>query len=258
MQPLKGRKSLRVGSETAKLKEHAARRAVDFVQSGMIVGLGHGSTALYAVTRIAELIRSGVLQNIRCVPCSRQVFENARTLGIPLTTLNKNPVIDLTIDGADEVDGHLNLIKGGGGALLREKIVAQASLCEIIIVDESKMSEVLGTRCAIPIEVVPFGWQSHIFFLEKIGAKVKPRRNRDEKLFRTDQGNVILDANFGPISDTAKLAADLQSRAGLVEHGLFIRLATDVIVAGKDGVRHLERDRSDKPAKENSEYDERR
>ncbi|MGA2331095.1 MAG: ribose-5-phosphate isomerase RpiA [Syntrophales bacterium] len=231
----------RVGSETSKLKEQAAHRAVEFVQSGMIVGLGHGSTALYAVKRIAELIHSGVLRNIRGVPCSRKVFEDARKLGIPLTTLNRNSVIDLAIDGADEVDGHLNLIKGGGGALLREKIVAQASLCEIIIVDEAKMSPVIGTRCAVPIEVAAFGWKSHIFPLEKLGAEVKPRRNSDGKLFKTDQGNIILDANFGPISDPAKLAADLKARAGFIEHGLFIGIATDVIVAGKGGLRHLER-----------------
>lgn len=231
-----------MGSDTSRLKEQAARRAVEFVQSGMIVGLGHGSTAFFAVKRIAYLIRSGALQNIRGVPCSRKVFEDARRLGIHLTTLNRHSVIDLTIDGADEVDEHLNLIKGGGGALLREKIVAQASLCEIIIVDESKMSPVLGTRCAVPIEVAPFGWQSHIFFLEKLGAEVKPRRNSDEKLFKSDQGNIILDAKFGPISDPAKLAADLKARAGVLEHGLFIRIATDVIVAGKGGLRHLERD----------------
>ena len=231
-----------MGSDTSKLKELAAHRAVEFVQSGMIVGLGHGSTALFAVRSIAELIRSGALQNIRGVPCSRKVFEDARKLGIPITTLNRNSVIDLTIDGADEVDNHLNLIKGGGGALLREKIVAQASLCEIIIVDESKMSPVLGMRCAVPIEVAPFGWQSHIFPLEKLGAKVKPRRKNDATLFKTDQGNIILDADFGPISDPAKLAADLKARAGVVEHGLFIRIATDVIVAGKGGLRHIERD----------------
>ncbi len=231
-----------MGSNTAKLKEQAARRAVEFVQSGMIVGLGHGSTAFFAVKRIAELVRSGKLRDIRGVPCSRKVHDDARRLGITLTTLNRHPVIDLTIDGADEVDGHLNLIKGGGGALLREKIVAQASLCEIIIVDESKMSPILGTRCAVPIEVAPFGWQSHIFFLEKLGAEVKPRRYSDEKLFKTDQGNIILDANFGPIGDPSKLAADLKARAGVIEHGLFIRVATDVIVAGKGGLRHLERD----------------
>jgi ribose 5-phosphate isomerase A len=231
-----------VGTNTAKLKEQAASRAVEFVQSAMIVGLGHGSTAFFAIKRIAELVRAGKLQDIRCVPCSRQVHDDARRLGIPLTTLNRRPVIDVTIDGADEVDRHLNLIKGGGGALLREKIVAQASLCEIIIVDESKISPVLGSRCAVPIEVAPFGWQSHIFFLEKLGAKVKPRRERDEKLFKTDQGNIILDADFGPIKDPAKLAAALKTRAGVLEHGLFIRIATYVIVAGKGGLRQLERD----------------
>ena len=231
-----------MGSDTAKLKEQAAHRAVEFVQSGMIVGLGHGSTAFFAVKRIAQLIRSGKLQNIRGVPCSRKVFEDARKLGIPITTLNRDSVIDLTIDGADEVDEHLNLIKGGGGALLREKIVAQASLCEIIIVDESKVSPTLGTKCAVPIEVAPFGWKAHIFPLEKLGAIVKPRKESNGKLFKTDQGNIILDANFGPISDPAKLAADLKARAGVVEHGLFIRIATDVIVAGKGGLRHLERD----------------
>lgn len=239
-----------MGSETSKLKEQAAHRAVEFVQSGMIVGLGHGSTALYAVKIIAKLIRSGALRNIRGVPCSRKVFKDARNLGIPLTTLNRTSVIDLTIDGADEVDGHLNLIKGGGGALLREKIVAQASLCEIIIVDESKVSPALGTKCAVPIEVVPFGWKTHIFPLEKLGAVVKPRKERGGKLFKTDQGNIILDADFGPISDPAKLAADLKASAGIVEHGLFIGIAADVIIAGKAGLRHLERDWSGNARKE--------
>lgn len=231
-----------MGSDCARLKEQAARRAVEFVQSGMIVGLGHGSTALFAIRQIARLIRAGTLQGIRGIPCSRKVFEEAKKLGIPLTTLNRHPVIDLTIDGADEVDKHLNLIKGGGGALLKEKIVAQASLCEIIIVDETKMSTVLGTRCAVPIEVASFGWQSHIFPLEKLGAEVKVRSRKDGTLFKTDQGNLILDADFGPISDPARLAAQLKTRAGILEHGLFIRIATDLIVAGKRGVRHLVRE----------------
>ena len=222
-----------------KLKEQAARRAVEFVKSGMTVGLGHGSTAFFAVKRIAELIRSGELQGLSAVPCSRKVFEDAKKLGIPLVTLNRRPVIDLTIDGADEVDERLNLIKGGGGALLREKIVAQASLREIIIVDESKMSPALGARCAVPIEAALFGWQTHIPFLEGLGAEVKVRRKNDGRLFKTDQGNIILDANFGPISDPARLAADLEGRSGIVEHGLFIGIATDVIVAGEDGLHHL-------------------
>ncbi len=228
-----------MASDTSKLKKRAACRAVEFVKSGMTVGLGHGSTAFFAVKRIAELIHSGSLQKIRGVPCSRVVYEEAKKMGIPLTTLNRNPVIDLTIDGADEVDKRLNLIKGGGGALLREKIVAQASLREIIVVDESKMSPMLGTHSAVPIEVAPFGWQVHIPFLEKLGSEVKVRREIDGTLFKTDQGNIILDANFGPIKNPAQLAADLKGHAGIVEHGLFIGIATDVIVAGKGGLRHL-------------------
>ncbi len=231
-----------MASTTSKLKKQAAHRAVKFVKSGMTVGFGHGSTAFFAVKRIAELIHSGTLQKIRCVPCSWIVYEEARKLGIPLTTLNRNPVIDLTIDGADEVDKRLNLIKGGGGALLKEKIVAQASLREIIIVDESKMSPMLGMLSAVPIEVAPFGWQAHIPFLEKLGSKVKVRREIDGTLFKTDQGNIILDANFGPIINPAQLAADLKGRAGIVEHGLFLGIATDVIVAGEGGLRHLVRE----------------
>jgi ribose 5-phosphate isomerase A len=233
-----------VATNTSKLKKQAARRAVGFVKSGMTVGLGHGSTAFFAVKRIAELILSGKLQKIRCVPCSWIVHEEARKLGIPLTTLNRNPVVDLTIDGADEVDKRLNLIKGGGGALLREKIVAQASLREIIIVDESKMSPMLGTQCAVPVEVAPFGWQAHIPFLEKLGSKVKVRKEIDGTFFKTDQGNIILDANFGPIINPSQLAADLKGRAGIIEHGLFIGIATDVIVAGEEGLRHLVRDKN--------------
>lgn len=229
-------------TDISKLKKQAARRAVEFVKSGMTVGLGHGSTAFFAVLRLAELIRSGTLKKIRGVPCSRKVYEEAKKLGITITTLNRNPVIDLTIDGADEVDKRLNLIKGGGGALLKEKIVAQASLREIIIVDDSKMSPMLGTRCAVPIEVVPFGWQTHIPFLEKLGSKVKVRREIDGTLFKTDQDNIILDANFGPIRNPERLAADLKGRAGIVEHGLFIGIATDVIVAGEGGLRHLVRE----------------
>ena len=229
-------------TDASKLKKRAAHEAVKFVKSGMTVGLGHGSTAFFAVLRLADMIRSGKLKKMCCVPCSGKVQEEARKLGIPLTTLNRNPVIDLTIDGADEADKRLNLIKGGGGALLREKIVAQASLREIIIVDESKMSPMLGTLCAVPIEVAPFGWQAHIPFLEKLGSKVKVRRKIDGSLFKTDQGNIILDANFGPIMNPEQLAASLKGRAGIVEHGLFIGVATDVIVAGKEGLRHLVRE----------------
>jgi ribose 5-phosphate isomerase A len=231
-----------VDSDIALLKQRAAERAVEFVESGMVVGLGHGSTAIFAVRRIARLLRDGQLQGILGVPCSRQVEEEARTLGIPLTTLDEHPSVDLTIDGADEVSADLNLIKGGGGALLREKIVAQASRREIIVVDESKLSPALGTHWPVPVAVVPFGWRGQAAYLESLGARPVLRRGSDGTPFKTDQGNLILDCHFGPISDPAQLAARLNERAGIVAHGLFLGLATDVIVAGEEGVRHLRRD----------------
>ena len=226
---------------TQELKQQAAERAVEFVKSGMVVGLGHGSTAIFAVQHIAQLLQSDRLRNILGVVCSLQVEDEARQLGIPLTTLEEHPIIDVTIDGADEVDPNLDLIKGGGGALLREKIVAQASRREIIVVDESKFSPALGTRWAVPVEVVAFGWRTQVSYLESMGARVSVRQDRNGKRFLTDQGNQILDCKFGPLSNPPQLAAKLNTRAGIVEHGLFIGLATDVIVANAKGVRHLKR-----------------
>ena len=228
--------------DITQLKQKAAEHAVEFVESGMIVGLGHGSTAIFAVRRIAQLVRESQLQDILGVPCSRQVEEEARRLGIPLTTLDEHPIVDLTIDGADEVDPHLNVIKGGGGALLREKIVAQASRREIIVVDESKLSPALGTRWPVPVEVAPFGWRSQVAYLESLGAQPVLRRDSDGTPFKTDQGNLILDCHFGPIQDPVQLAARMSERAGIVEHGLFLGLATDVIAASSQGIRHLKRD----------------
>jgi len=231
-----------VNETTQELKKQAAERAVEFVKSGMVVGLGHGSTAVFAVQHIAQLLQSDRLRNILGVACSLQVEDEARQLGIPLTTLDEHPVIDVTIDGADEVDPNLDLIKGGGGALLREKMVAQASHREIIVVDETKLSPALGTRWPVPVEVVPFGWRSQVLFLESMGARVRVRQVSDGKRFVTDQGNLILDCNFGPLSETAQVAATLKGRAGIVEHGLFLGLATDVFVSNARGVRHLKRD----------------
>jgi ribose 5-phosphate isomerase A len=219
-------------------KRMAAERAVEFVKSGMIVGLGHGSTAMFAIRAIAERVTRGDLKNIYGICCSREMEKEARELGIPLITLDEHPAIDLTIDGADEVDSNLNCIKGGGGALLREKMVAQASRREIIVVDESKMSPQIGTNWPLPIEVVPFGWQSHIPFLKKMGAEAGIRINEQGMIVITDQDNYILDAKFGPIYEPDELALSLSQRAGIVEHGLFLGLATDVIVAGKGGVTH--------------------
>jgi ribose 5-phosphate isomerase A len=154
-------------------------------------------------------------------------------------TLDPPDMVDLTIDGADEVDPELNVIKGGGGALLHEKIVAQASRREVIIVDESKLSPALGTHWALPVEVIPFGWQSQRRVLESLGARITVRQPPDGTPFRTDRGNLMLDCAFGPIQQPMELAATLDARTGIVEHGLFLGLAAEVIVAGADGVRHL-------------------
>lgn len=230
-----------MNSEVTRHKQSAAWRAVEFIEPGMVVGLGAGSTAVWAVRRIAERLQAGELYDVVGIPASLEIEAEARRLSIPLTDLNENPVIDLTIDGADEVDSNLNLIKGGGGALLREKIVAQATRREIIVVDESKLSDVLGTAWAVPIEVIPFGWRSQYDYLVSLGAEVTLRRQADETLYHTDQHNLIMDCNFGPINDCHALAQAIKRRAGIVEHGLFLGLATDVIVAGSDGIRHLTR-----------------
>jgi ribose 5-phosphate isomerase A len=224
--------------ELAREKQQAADSAVAYVQSGMVVGLGAGSTAILATRRIGQLLREGRLRDIVGVPCSSAIEAEARALGIPIT-LDPPDMVDLTIDGADEVDPELNLIKGGGGALLHEKVVAQASLREVIIVDETKLSPALGTHWALPVEVIPFGWHSQRRFLESLGARVTVRQQRDGTPFRTDQGNLIFDCAFGPIQQPMELAAKLDARTGIVEHGLFLGLATEVIVAGADGVRHL-------------------
>lgn len=231
-----------MNSEIDDFKKQAAQRAAEQVGSGMVVGLGHGSTAMYAVERIAQLIREEQLHDVVGVPCSMEVEAAARELGIPMTTLERHPGIDLTIDGADEVSPELDLIKGGGGALLREKIVAQASAREIIVVDESKLSPALGTKRSVPIEVVPFGWRAEADFLSALAGGFALRRVDDGSRFETDQGNYILDCNFGPIEDPRTLAARLNERAGIVEHGMFLGLASEVIVAGPEGIRHLSAD----------------
>jgi ribose 5-phosphate isomerase A len=230
-----------VEQDLRQYKQQAAEEAVTFIESGMVVGLGHGSTAIFAMRRIAEFLKNGQLKAILGVPCSHLVEQEARQLGIPLTTLEEHPIIDVTIDGADEVDPQLDLIKGAGGALLREKIVAQASRREIIVIDESKMVPKLGTHKALPVEVCSFGWRTQAEYLQSLGARVEVRTRGDGSFFPTDQGNLILDCAFGPINQPAALAALLSARAGIVGHGLFLGLAADVICAGAGGVRHLRR-----------------
>ncbi|MEP7342677.1 MAG: ribose-5-phosphate isomerase RpiA [Acidobacteriota bacterium] len=225
--------------EQVRQKQLAAERAVEHVQSGMVVGLGTGSTAIFATRRIAQLLSTGQLKNITGIATSRATGAEAQRLSIPLLTDDLPNQVDITIDGADEIDPQLNLIKGGGGALLREKIVAQASHRVIIVADESKLSQNLGTRFKLPVEVLQFGWRSQSRYLESLGAKVEVRQKADGSQFMTDSGNLILDCNFGPIADPLQLASYLNQRAGIVEHGLFLNIATEAIIAGPAGIRHL-------------------
>jgi ribose 5-phosphate isomerase A len=225
-------------SDRDELKQAAGERAADFVESGMVVGLGTGSTAVFAIRRIGARVQSGEVQNILGIPTSRASGELAVEVGITLTTLAEHPVIDLTIDGADEVDPELNLVKGGGGALLHEKIVAQASLREIIVVDGVKLSPRLGSQHALPVEIVQFAWRVEEEYLTDLGAEVDVRRGEDNDVYVTEEGNWILDCTFPPIEDPERLSARLARRAGVVEHGLFLGLATDLIVASDEGVEH--------------------
>ncbi|GHG62796.1 ribose-5-phosphate isomerase RpiA [Comamonas sp. JC664] len=230
------------GALDARYKRAAAEWAVDrCVHPGMVVGLGTGSTAAFAVQRLAALRAQGQLLDVVGVPTSRATESLARSLGVPVSTLEEHPSLDVTIDGADEVAPDLSLIKGGGGALLREKIVAQASHRVVIVVDAHKLSPVLGTRWHVPVEVLPFGWRSQQRYLESLGARVTVRPGADGAPFLTDQGNLILDCAFGPIDAPVPLALRLGARAGLVEHGLFLGIATDVVVAGPNGVEHRAR-----------------
>lgn len=217
------------------LKRLAAEQAVELIEPGMVVGLGVGTTAIHAVRKIAALLREGRLEGVIGVPCAAKVEAEARRLGIPLTRLDDVAQVDLTIDGADEVDPLLNLIKGGGGALLREKIVAQSSRREVIVVDAGKLVPQLGSNYALPVEVVEFGWGTTARWIGGLGAEVRLRHTPEGAPYRTDQGNLILDCAFGPIADPVALAATLAARAGIVEHGLFIGLATDLVVAHADG-----------------------
>jgi ribose 5-phosphate isomerase A len=220
-------------------RRRAAQEAVKQVQTGMIIGLGTGSTVLWALERLAECLESGVIKEVYGVPSSSDTAEKSVRLGIPLTELDSHPELDLTIDGADEIDPCLNLIKGGGGALLREKVLAQASRRNVIVVDESKLSPYLGCRHTLPIEVTAFAVRSIEGYLLSLGAKVHKRRSRTGNLFLTDQKNLILDIDVGPILDPASLAAKLEGRAGIVAHGLFLNLADEVIVGKDNRVQHL-------------------
>lgn len=218
--------------ERTQAKRAVGHAAADrYVRSGMRIGLGTGSTATWAIRRVGELIANGTLQDIEAVPTSDASAAEAQRCGITLTDLNAQPRLDLTIDGADEVSPTLDLIKGGGGAHLREKVVAQASDRLIIVVDEAKLVPALGTTFALPVEVVVMAERPECDYLESLGASVTRRTTQQLEPFVTDEGNHILDATFGPIADPHHLARRLEQRAGVVEHGLFLDMAEVVLVA---------------------------
>lgn len=212
-------------------KQAAARAAVQLVEPGNIVGLGSGSTSAFAIRLLAERVHEGL--NIRGIPTSLQTQHLAEQLGIPLTTLDEHPVIDIDIDGADEIDSQLNLIKGGGGAFLREKIVASVSKRFVVIGDAAKQVTRLG-KFPLPVEVVPFAQSLIKPQIEALGASVVLRQHAYGNPYVTDEGHHILDCMFGEISDPPALAQKLCNMPGVVEHGLFIGMAETALI-GKDG-----------------------
>ncbi len=226
------------------LKRQAAAQALEHVRDGMKLGLGTGSTAKHFVELLGERVKAGL--SVVGVPTSEATRADAVRCGVPLTTLDEIDRLDLTVDGADEVDAALNLIKGGGGALLREKIVAAASDRMIVIADETKWVETLG-RFPLPIEVIPFGLAAtrralgRAFAESGVSGQMVVRNGKDGHVFVTDSGHWIVDAHLGRIGDAPRLAGLLAAIPGVVEHGLFIGLASTVMLAGAQGIRVVER-----------------
>ncbi|KAL6989804.1 putative ribose-5-phosphate isomerase 3, chloroplastic [Sarracenia purpurea var. burkii] len=223
------------------LKKIAADKAVEYVRSGMVLGLGTGSTAAFVVAKLGELLKSGQLKDIVGVPTSKRTQEQAASLGIPLSVLDDHPKLDLAIDGADEVDPNLDLVKGRGGALLREKMVEAASDKFVVVVDETKLVSGLGgSGLAMPVEVVQFCWKYNLTRLQELfkeeGCESKLRLDGG-KPYVTDNNNYIVDLYFKtPIRDSEAAGREISALEGVVEHGLFLDMATAVIIAGKEGV----------------------
>ena len=219
------------------LKKIAAEKAAEEIREAMVVGLGTGSTVYYALLKIGEMVRDGL--NIIGIPTSSGTEKIATEQGIPLSTLAAHPIIELTIDGADEVDVHLNLIKGGGAALVREKIIANVSRRILIVVDESKVSRVLGTSFALPVEIVQFGWEATKRSVDQICGQSELRGGIQKPLI-TDNGNYILDCHFDGIPEPEKVELQLNNIPGVVENGIFVNRADKIIIGTPSGIRYLE------------------
>jgi ribose 5-phosphate isomerase A len=228
-------------SEQNQWKQSAAEAAAGLIEDGMVVGLGTGSTAVFFVAALARRIS---LEGLRVsgLPTSRETAEQARGLGIPLTSFSEQAQIDIVVDGADEIEtGTLHLIKGRGGALLREKIVAAASRRMAVIADETKLVGRLGSIVSVPVEVVQFGWQATERRLGQLGGNPSLRLGRDSQPYVTDGGNFIVDCAFGAMENPKEVAHHLDHVVGAVEHGLFLGFAWQVFVGGREGVEILER-----------------
>ena len=226
-------------ADRERMKQLACQRAAQEVQDGMVLGLGTGTTVYYFLQELGRMVREGL--RIAGVPTSVQTTRLATTLAIPLTTLDDHPLLDLVVDGADEVDDELNLIKGAGGALLREKIIAASAARFLVVVDDSKIVQQLGERASLPVEVVPFGSRATLRALEGLGARVTLRRRVEGQTWLSDNGNYILDCHFGLIADPVALQQQLLAIPAVIDSGLFLGMTDTVLIGHAEGVRRLDR-----------------
>jgi ribose 5-phosphate isomerase A len=220
------------------LKQVAGEKGVEYVKNGEVVGLGTGSTVFYTIKKLGGMVRNGL--DIVGIPTSAETEKLAKQSGIQLSTLEEHPVIDVTIDGADEIDQNLNLTKGMGGALLREKIVASASKKEVIVADDSKLVDMLGAKSFLPVEVARFGWSYAAKKISEFGCKPELRK-KDGKIFITDNGNYILDCKFNRIDKPEEMEEKINNIPGVLENGLFVGLADVTIISSEEGVRIIEK-----------------
>ncbi|MBM3223587.1 MAG: ribose-5-phosphate isomerase RpiA [Candidatus Tectomicrobia bacterium] len=226
-------------ADLERMKQLACQRAAQEVRDGMVLGLGTGSTVYYFLHELGRMVNEGL--RVTGVPTSVRTAQIAKELAIPLTTLEEQPRLDLAVDGADEVDANLNLVKGAGGALLREKVIAASAARFIVVVDHSKPVQQLGARYPLPVEVVPFGYAPAMRALEGLGARVSLRRGTDGQIWVSDNGNYNLDCQFGLIADPLALQKELLTIPAVVDSGLFLNM-TDTVIIGEDaGTRILQR-----------------